>query len=183
MSWSASDTTHEPSIHSPTTPASKRSRSGGPRLQSTASAPRKTPSGSCEPAPEHWTYLLERGFKAFTRPTLPGDAVGCVRWALRWLDERVDVVDCGEFPLANYPHYAGVDAEKAFAVLEEALAGETVGGFAVTEINPNNDPEDVMLERVVRRIAAGMPRRRLDGRWSDRQPSTLKSSLRASPAP
>lgn len=71
----------------------------------------------------------------------------------------VDVTDRGEFSFRNYPRYAGVDAEKAIAALEEALAWEKLGGLTMTGINPNNDSTDKMVGRVVQSIAAGMERR------------------------
>ena len=121
-----------------------------------------------QPATEHWVYLLENGFKAFTRPTVQRDSHRCMREALGWLSDRVDVIylhfdvdviDCGEFPLANYPHYAGVDVGKILSVFEEALACEKVGGLTVTEINPNNDPDGLMVSQVVDSIASGIKRR------------------------
>lgn len=121
-----------------------------------------------QPGTEHWVYLLEEGFKAFTRPKVENNAVDCMQQALRWLSERVDVIyvhfdvdviDCAEFPLANYPHYSGIDAEKAFAALEEALASEKVHALTVTEVNPNNDPDGVMVGRVVDAVTQGMKRR------------------------
>ena len=119
-------------------------------------------------SPEHWIYLLEHQFKAYSRPTVQKDPVQCMKAALEWLRQRVDVVivhfdidvvDSGEFPLANYPHYAGLTAEQAFAALEEALGCEQVRGLIVTEINPNNDPDGQMVERVVDAIVRGMSRR------------------------
>lgn len=120
------------------------------------------------PSNEHWVYLLEQGFRVFTRPTVQKDAIGCVREALHWLSERVDVIfvhfdvdviDCGEFPLANCPHYAGIDADKAFAALEEALAHNRVQGVTVTEINPNNDQDGAMVKRVADSILKGIEKR------------------------
>ena len=117
---------------------------------------------------EAWTYLLEHQFKAYSRPTVQKGSVQCMKAALGWLRQRVDVilvhfdldvVDSGEIPLANYPHYAGLTADQAFAALEEALECEQVRGLIVTEINPSNDPDGQMVERVVDAIVRGMSRR------------------------
>ena len=119
-----------------------------------------------QPSSEAWTYLLEHQFKAYSRPTVQKDSV--LKAALEWLRQRVDVilvhfdidvVDSGEFPLANYPHYAGLTADQALAALEEALGCEQVRGLIVTEINPNNDPDGRMVERVVDAIVRGISRR------------------------
>ena len=101
-----------------------------------------------QPATEHWVYLVENGFKCFTRPTVQRDLVGSVRTALQYLEERVDVIllhfdvdviDSGLFPLANYPHYAGLKFKEAMQVIDMFLRCETVKGLIITEVNPNND--------------------------------------------
>ena len=101
-----------------------------------------------QPATEHWVYLVENGFKCFTRPTVQRDLVGSVRTALQYLEEQVDVIllhfdvdviDSGLFPLANYPHYAGLKFKEAMLVIDMFLRCETVKGLIVTEVSPNND--------------------------------------------
>jgi arginase len=124
-----------------------------------------------QPSLEHWVHMLEIGYKAFTRPTVRKDPVGCARQALQWLSERVDVIyvhfdvdviDCAEFPLGNYPHYAGLSVEEAFSALTEIISYEKVKGLIVTEINPNNDMDGKlgMISRVCEGIATGMAARR-----------------------
>ena len=101
-----------------------------------------------QPATEHWVYLLENGFKCFTRPSVQKDPIGCARKALAYLEDRVniillhfdvDVIDCGLFPLANYPHYAGLRFKNATGSVGHFLQHEKVQGLVVTEVNPNND--------------------------------------------
>ena len=122
-----------------------------------------------QPATEHWVYLLENGFKAFTRPTVRQSPVRCAKEALKWLKERVDVIyvhfdvdviDSGLYPLANYPHYAGLDFEEAMTVLHEALKCDIVHGLTLTEVNPNNDPDGTMVQRLVDGVVKGMAQRR-----------------------
>ncbi|KAF2648113.1 Arginase/deacetylase [Lophiostoma macrostomum CBS 122681] len=121
-----------------------------------------------QPSPEHWTYLLENGFKAFKRPSVQQDPVGCARLALEWLNKKVDrvilhfdvdVIDSGEFPLANYPHYAGLGLEQAMNAMRVFLGDEAVVGAIVTEVNPNNDPSGVMVERLVQGLTKGFKAR------------------------
>lgn len=121
-----------------------------------------------QPSSDHWVYLLEHGFKAYSRPTVRKDPVASASAALDWLEERrsnillhldVDVIDCGEFPLGNYPHYAGLKAEEAFAALEVFLASPKVKALTITEVNPNNDPDGRMVGMVVDAVVRGFQRR------------------------
>ena len=123
-----------------------------------------------QPATEHWVYLLENRFKAYTRPTVQSDPVRYAKEALSWLDARVDIVyvhfdvdviDSGEFPLANYPHYAGLSVGQAMAALEEVLRSKKVQGLTITEINPNNDPLGIMVNQVVEGVVQGMKYRKI----------------------
>jgi arginase len=123
-----------------------------------------------QPATEHWIYLVENQFKVFTRPTVRSDPAGYAKKALEWLSARadiiyvhfdVDVIDSGEFPLANYPHYAGLMFDEAMAALKVFLGNEKVKGLTVTEVNPNNDPSGQMVQRLVDGIVDAM-----DGRPS-----------------
>ncbi|OCL06076.1 Arginase/deacetylase [Glonium stellatum] len=111
-----------------------------------------------QPATEHWVYLLENGFKAFTRPSVQADPIGCATKALQWLESRVDVImlhfdvdviDSGMFPLANYPHYAGLEFEQAMSAINVFLKSRKVMGLVITEVNPNNDPNGWMVEKLV----------------------------------
>ena len=71
----------------------------------------------------------------------------------------VDVVDSAEFPLANYPHYAGLAAVEAWEVLGVVLGDEMVKAVVVTEVNPGNDPEGWMVGELVEAIGKGLERR------------------------
>lgn len=66
----------------------------------------------------------------------------------------------GEFPLANYPHYAGLSFTEAMDVLQEVLDNDIVRGLTLTEVNPNNDPDRTMVQRLVDGVVQGMARRR-----------------------
>lgn len=123
-----------------------------------------------QPSAEHWTYLLENGFKAFTQPTVQSDPIGCAKAALAWLSQMVDtifvhfdvdVIDSGQFPLANYPHYNGLGIDQAMSVLDQVLSAPNVRSLTITEVNPNNDPDGAMVRRVVDGVVHGMTRRKL----------------------
>jgi arginase len=121
-----------------------------------------------QPSPSHWTYLLENGFKAFARPSVAEDPARCARDALSWLEGRVDrivvhfdvdVIDSGRYPLANYPHYAGLEAEAAFRALKLFLSSPKITSVIVTEVNPNNDPGGRMIRELVGVLVDGLERK------------------------
>jgi arginase len=123
-----------------------------------------------QPATEHWSFLLEKGFKAFTQPTVQRSPVVSAKEAIAWLNERVDVIfvhfdvdviDSGQFPLANYPHYNGLGIDQAMAVLDQVLSTPEVKSLTITEVNPNNDPNGRMVQRIVEGVVHGMARRQL----------------------
>ncbi|KAK3712303.1 hypothetical protein LTR37_009165 [Vermiconidia calcicola] len=121
-------------------------------------------------APEHWVYLLENEYKPYTRPTVKEDPAGCAEQALAWLQDRldviyvvhfdVDVIDSGESPLANYPHYAGLEFSQAMSALQAVLQHRKVKGLTLTEITRNNDPDGVMIVRLVDGLVEGMEQRK-----------------------
>jgi arginase len=73
----------------------------------------------------------------------------------------VDVVDSGDLPLANFPHYGqGLSLADALACLEVFLGGAKLGGLVVTEVNPDHDPDDGgQLGRLVDGLVAAFARR------------------------
>jgi arginase len=72
----------------------------------------------------------------------------------------VDVVDSGDLPLANFPHFGqGLALADALACLEEFLASDRLGGLVVTEVNPDHDPDGEQLGRLVDGLVAALARR------------------------
>jgi arginase family enzyme len=124
-----------------------------------------------QPSVERWTYLCENQFKCFFRSTVAANPATTARAALNYLSEQgcdailvhfdVDVIDSGEFPLANFPHYAGLQFEQAAEALNIFLS-EANGllGLALTEVNPNNDPSGDMVTRLVDAVTDGLHRKR-----------------------
>ena len=76
------------------------------------------------------------------------------------VDVDVDVIDSGDFPLANFPHFnGGLTAEQAFACLAEFTAVEAMAGLVVTEVNPHQDPDGTLVARLATAIGAALARR------------------------
>jgi arginase len=72
----------------------------------------------------------------------------------------VDVVDTGDLPLANFPHFnQGLTLADALGCLEVFLAGDRLGGVVVTEVNPDHDPDGTQLGRLVDGLVAALARR------------------------
>jgi arginase len=70
----------------------------------------------------------------------------------------VDVVDSGDLPLANFPHFGqGLSLDDAFACLDAFLASPRLGGLVVTEVNPDHDPGG-QLARLVDGLVAALAR-------------------------
>ena len=88
---------------------------------------------------------------------------------MEWLEEEadmifvhfdVDVIDSGEFPLANYPHYNGMDIDAAISVLDQVLSNPKVRSLTITEVNPNNDPDGTMIQQIVDGVVYGLSKRK-----------------------
>jgi arginase len=72
----------------------------------------------------------------------------------------VDVVDTGDLPLANFPHFnQGLTLADAVACLEVFCGSAKLGGVVVTEVNPDHDPDGTQLGRLVDGLAAALARR------------------------
>ena len=69
----------------------------------------------------------------------------------------VDVVDSGDLPLGNFPHYgSGVRLEHAASCLRVLLADPACAGLVLTEVNPTHDPHGGQLARYVSALAAAL---------------------------
>jgi arginase len=100
-------------------------------------------------------YLTDRGVVFQEGPALAADPAGTARRAVAVVGPGpllvhfdVDVIDSGDLPLANFPHYdSGVSAAQAFACLRELGAEHSLAGLVLTEVNPTHDPSGRLLER------------------------------------
>ena len=99
------------------------------------------------------------------REDAPGAAAGLVRELAERVDRilvhvDVDVIDSGDFPLGNFPHFnGGLTADEAFACLAEFTAVDALAGLVVTEVNPHHDPDGTMVARLSAAIAGALARR------------------------
>jgi len=110
-----------------------------------------------ETSDEGRDYLKGRGVTFQEGPVLTADPAGAARWALDVIDAGrgpllvhfdVDVIDSGDLPLANFPHYdSGVTADQAFACLRVLCAHPSLAGLVITEVNPTHDPSGRQLAR------------------------------------
>ena len=114
-----------------------------------------------------WTELVSRHLYAAPAPAVLADPVGQARLARAYLERRtvtylvhldVDVLHTGLFPLANFPHFAGLTLDQVSTCLNEFTSGEKFGGLVVTEVNPDNDPAGGLLKSL-----AGIMARALAG--------------------
>jgi len=66
----------------------------------------------------------------------------------------VDVVDSGDLPLGNFPHYGGgLTLAAAAEALAELFAAPGLRAVALTEVNPSYEPTGVALRRYVDAVA------------------------------
>lgn len=62
----------------------------------------------------------------------------------------VDLIDSGDLPLGNFPHYgSGVRLEHAVTLLRTLRAHPAFAGMVLTEVNPTHDADGSQLERYV----------------------------------
>jgi arginase len=112
------------------------------------------------------SYLKSRGVTFQEGPALAADPVDAARRALAAVSADtgpvlvhfdVDVIDSGDLPLANFPHYgSGVSADQAFACLRELCAHPLLSGLVLTEVNPTHDPSGHLLARYVDGIVSAL---------------------------
>jgi arginase len=113
-------------------------------------------------------YLKERGVTFQDGPALAADPAGVAQRALAAAGADggpvivhfdVDVVDSGDLPLANFPHYdSGVTASQAFACLRELCAHPSLAAVVLTEVNPTHDPAGGQLDRYLDGVVSALAR-------------------------
>jgi len=112
-----------------------------------------------------WTELASRHLYAAPAPAVRADPAGQARAALAYLERRVgtylvhldvDVLHTGLFPLANFPHFAGLTLEQVGVCLEEFTSGEKFGGLVITEVNPDHDPDGRLIGSMVTMVAKAL---------------------------
>src|SRR6266487_1981994 len=69
----------------------------------------------------------------------------------------VDVVDSGDLPLGNFPHYGtGVSLDAAITALAAMRAHPSFAGLVLTEVNPTHDGDGSLLDRYIRGLASAL---------------------------
>jgi arginase len=113
-------------------------------------------------------YLAGNGVSLQEAPSFLADPAGAAKRAIEAVAEAsgpvlvhfdVDVIDSGDLPLGNFPHYgSGPRLEDAVACLRVLRAHPSFAGLVVTEVNPTHDADGSQLSRyvdgVVRALAA-----------------------------
>jgi arginase len=66
----------------------------------------------------------------------------------------VDLIDSGELPLGNFPHYGtGVSLEHAVRCLSVLCAHPACAGLVLTEVNPTHDPSGRLVRQYAEAVA------------------------------
>jgi arginase len=103
-------------------------------------------------------FLAARHISYAEGPQLVADPDGTARAALAALAGGgpvvvhfdVDVVDSGDLPLGNFPHYnADVQLADVARSLRVLLADPSCGALVLTEVNPSYDPGGGQLDRYI----------------------------------
>jgi arginase len=114
-------------------------------------------------------FLAESGVRYVEGPEFMADPPAAAHRALTALHAvagpmivhfDVDVVDSGDLPLGNYPHYnSGVSLDAVTSALAVLLADPSCAALVLTEVNPSYDPSGGQLDRyidaVVTAVAGG----------------------------
>jgi arginase len=111
------------------------------------------------------SFLASKGVSYAEGPELAADPEATARRALAALGSRdpivvhfdVDVVDSGDLPLGNFPHYdSGVRLDDAAACLRVLLADPTCAGLVLTEVNPTYDADGSQLDRYLTALTTAL---------------------------
>ena len=112
-----------------------------------------------ETTDEGRAFLASAGVDLQEAPALIADPAGAAKRAVaavtaasgRYLVHfDIDVVDSGDLPLGNYPHYgSGVSLGAALTALRVLCSDPAFAGLVLTEVNPTYDPDDRELGRLV----------------------------------
>jgi arginase len=111
-------------------------------------------------------FLAENGVSFQEAPAFISDPAAAARRSLEAVDAAsrrflvhfdVDVIDSGDLPLGNFPHYgSGVMLDHAIAALRVLRSHPSFSGLAVTEVNPTHDPAGTELTRLVNGLALAL---------------------------
>jgi arginase len=114
---------------------------------------------------QQWTRLTSRGMHATPAPAVREDPAARAAAALSRLETQVehvlvhldvDVLDTGLFPLANFPHLAGLTVPEVALCLRVFCSSDAFAGLVLTEVNPDHDPDGLLLPELIRTLAGAL---------------------------
>src|SRR6266536_2671421 len=133
--------------------------------------PRRLTLLGCDPRevdPGPRQFLATRGVSIQDSADLIADPAGAASRALSLIGDAsgpvlvhfdVDLVDSGDLPLGNFPHYGtGVLFDRAVECLHALRKHPSFGGLVLTEVNPTHDADGRLVERYVAGIVAALTR-------------------------
>jgi arginase len=109
----------------------------------------------------------QRGVHLLPGDVVRGNATEAASETLAALADRdglivhfdVDVIDSTDLPLGQYPHFnRGLSLSDATGLLSGIASAPDVVAVVITEVNPDNDPDDVHVRRLVAGIADALGR-------------------------
>lgn len=113
-------------------------------------------------------FLAALGVSFTEAPAFAADPVAASKQALSAVTRAsgpllvhfdVDVVDSGDLPLGNFPHYgSGVRLDHVVSALQVLCAHPRLAGLVLTEVNPTHDPGGKELARLTDALAASLGR-------------------------
>jgi arginase len=111
-------------------------------------------------------FLAGLGVSLQEAPAFAADPAGAAERALAAVTRAsgrflvhfdIDVVDSGDLPLGNFPHYgSGVRLDHVVAGLRVLLAHPSFAGLVLTEVNPTHDPDGAELRRLTDALATAL---------------------------
>jgi arginase len=123
----------------------------------------------CDPSEstaEQKQFLADAGISISGNAELSADPEGSARRALAALAGQadpivvhfdVDVIDSGDLPLGNFPHYgSGVSADQAARAVRVLAADPACAALVLTEVNPTYDPDGSLLDRYIDGVARAL---------------------------
>lgn len=129
------------------------------RLAIVGADPRETDSAGRK-------YLSDAGVSFQEAPALIADPQAAAAQALAAVGSAsgpvlvhvdVDVIDSGDLPLGNFPHYgSGVRLEHIVACLRVLRADPSFAGLVLTEVNPTHDPSGYLLTRLIEGLVTAL---------------------------
>jgi arginase len=115
--------------------------------------------------PEESRRLQQSAMLRYPVTSMDSRPVEYAAEARRRLEERVrsiavhfdvDAMDSAEIPLANWPHYDALSFGDAMRCLSVFVGSPKLAALVVTEINPDHDPEGLLVRQFIDAFADAM---------------------------